>query len=347
MPYFQNITGLAELKKQYRVLAIAHHPDKGGSVEVMQQINAEFTKLYAIWKNDTTSSANASGYDTDYAGATAREYADYVYNEYRWTGSNYKGQRAPEVVELVRQWLKETYPRYKFSVTRTNYNSIRIALMQADFEAFTEESGVKAYVDINHFYIDEETQLTERAREVMQNVCAFVQSYNFDNSDPMTDYFCKNFYLSLSVGTYKKPYRTTLPRLRCRKGDEPAVFRHPEGPAHKAIRQALNGARFGFLDSRRTNSRMVLGTDSFRSDGKTSFWPKEYSSAKTAQKRIDKLSSVGIRCRLTGYNGGHIEFLGHTDETRKILEQEREEYITAYREWKNAQQSKNNITQAS
>ena len=30
---------------------------------------------------------------------------EYVYNEYRWKGRNYKGQHAPEIVELVRIWL--------------------------------------------------------------------------------------------------------------------------------------------------------------------------------------------------------------------------------------------------
>ena len=339
MTYFQNIHSLAELKKQYRALAIQHHPDKGGPTETMQQINAEFAQLYAVWKNDTTVSAAASGYESDYTGATAEEYANAVYNEYRWTGSNYKGQHAPEVVELVRQWLKKTYPRYKFSVRRSDYNSIHISLMQADFEAFTAASGVKTYADINHYHIDSETDLTERTREVMKNVRAFVQSYNFDDSDPMTDYFCTNFYLNLSIGTYKKPYRTSLPKLRCRRGDAPPVFKHPEGPAHKAIRQALDGARFGFFGSRRAAGRMVLGTNSFRPDGKTSFWPKDYSSAKTAQKRIDKLSAAGIRCRLTGYNGGHIEFLGYTDSTRVVLEKERAEYIAAYRKWKEEQQT--------
>ncbi len=181
----------------------------------------------------------------------------------------------------------------------------------------------------------------------MQNVCAFVQSYNFDDSDPMTDYFHTNFYLSLSIGTYKRPYRTSLSKLQCCKGDEQPEFKHPEGPAHKAIRQALGGARFGFYDSRRADGRMVLGTDSFRSDGKTSFWPKDYSSAKTAQKRIDKLTAAGIRCRLTGYNGDHIEFLGYTDSTRVALEKEREEYIAAYRKWQAAQQTTINQNQAS
>lgn len=347
MTYFHNIHSLAELKKQYRTLALANHPDKGGPMQTMQQINDEFARLYEVWKDDTSVSAGASGYEGDYAGATAQQYAECVYNEYRWMGSNYNGQQVPEVVELVRRWLKETYPRYKFSVRRSDYDLIHISLMQADFEAFTAASGVKTYANINHYRIDSETELTDRAREVMANVCAFVQSYNFDDCDPMTDYFHMNFCLNLSIGTDKRPYRTSLPKLQCRKGDEPPVFKHPEGPAHKAIRQALGGARFGFYDSRRADGRMVLGTDSFRSDGKTSFWPNNYSSAKMAQKRIDKLSAAGIRCRLTGYNGGHIEFLGYTDSTRVALEKEREEYIAAYRKWQAAQQTHNDKKQVS
>lgn len=92
MGYFQNINSLAELKKSYRVLALQNHPDKGGSTETMQQINLEFGRLYAKWKDDMTVSAAASGYENDYAGASANEYTEYVYNEYRWKGRNYNGQ---------------------------------------------------------------------------------------------------------------------------------------------------------------------------------------------------------------------------------------------------------------
>ena len=44
MDYFKNIHSLAELKKVYRRLALENHPDKGGSTEVMQQINVEFER---------------------------------------------------------------------------------------------------------------------------------------------------------------------------------------------------------------------------------------------------------------------------------------------------------------
>ena len=58
-----------------------------------------------------------------------------------------------------------------------------------------------------------------------------------------------------------------------------------------------------------------------------------YSSAKTAQKRMDKLEKAGIRCKLTGYNGGYIEFLGYTPETEALLEKERQEVIIAHQAW--------------
>lgn len=254
MAYFKNIHSLAELKKEYRRLALENHPDKGGSTEVMQQINVEFERLHEIWKDDTTVSANASGYENDYAGASAKEYADFVYNEYRWKGRNYQGQHTPEIVELVRNWMKETYPKYKSSVSRRHYNSIHIYLVKADFEAFRKDKGVVFHHDVNHYNIDGDQTLTDRAKEVMKNVCDFVMSYNFDDSDPMTDYFCTNFYLTLGVGTYKKPYKVELPKLDC-KGKKPDVFKHPEGAAHKAIRQALGGAYFSFHNSQRLQGK--------------------------------------------------------------------------------------------
>lgn len=241
---------MADLKKEYRRLALQHHPDKGGDTAIMQQVNTEFERLFKVWKDKPDVSAASTGYEHDYSGATAKEYTEYVYNEYRWKGHNYKGQHAPEIVELVRTWLKETYPRYKFSVRRENYNSIYIKLMSADFEAFTRESG-KVQDHINHYNIERNPDLTDRAKEVMLNVCDFVMSYNFDDSDAMTDYFHTNFYLTLAIGSYRKPYKVELPKLDCKGKDKPEVFKHPEGPAHKAIRQALGTARFDFIEHRR------------------------------------------------------------------------------------------------
>lgn len=332
MNYFKTIGSLADLKKQYRVLALANHPDRGGSTEAMQQINTEFEKLFKIWEHRTdTNSSVPTGYESDFYGSSAREYADYVYNEYRWRGRNYNGQSAREVAEIVRSWLKETYPGFTFSVRCRDYNSISVDLIKADFIAFREESNIKVYVDVNHYHIDRDDRITDRAREVMSNIRDFVMSYNFDDSDPMTDYFCTNFYLNLGIGTYQRPYEQTIQRLRSSVPE----FRHPEGTAHKAIRQALSKAKFAIYENRRHGKITVLGEHSYSENGKEWFWPLTYSSAKTAQKRIDKLTAAGIKCRMTGYNGGYIQFLAYDETVEQALSKEKIEYDEALARYNN------------
>lgn len=46
MKYFTNIQTLEELKKEYKRLALENHPDRGGDVEVMKAINAEYDIMF-------------------------------------------------------------------------------------------------------------------------------------------------------------------------------------------------------------------------------------------------------------------------------------------------------------
>ena len=49
--YFNNPQTLEELKKQYRELAMKHHPDRGGSDEAMKAVNAEYNALFPKLKD--------------------------------------------------------------------------------------------------------------------------------------------------------------------------------------------------------------------------------------------------------------------------------------------------------
>ena len=49
--YFENVKTIEELKRQYKTLAFKYHPDRGGKVEEMQAINAEYDLLFARVKN--------------------------------------------------------------------------------------------------------------------------------------------------------------------------------------------------------------------------------------------------------------------------------------------------------
>lgn len=51
MTYIKDVLTPQDLKKRYRYLALHFHPDKGGSIDIMQQINNE----YSLWQQGFTS----------------------------------------------------------------------------------------------------------------------------------------------------------------------------------------------------------------------------------------------------------------------------------------------------
>ena len=54
MKWFKNVTTVEELRKEYRRLLKLYHPDnENGSVEVTQEINAEYDRLFAILSKET------------------------------------------------------------------------------------------------------------------------------------------------------------------------------------------------------------------------------------------------------------------------------------------------------
>ena len=60
MMYFKNVESLQELRKQYKELLKVHHPDNGGNVAQMQEINVEYDKLFKQLKDrhDSTATDN-------------------------------------------------------------------------------------------------------------------------------------------------------------------------------------------------------------------------------------------------------------------------------------------------
>ena len=76
-----------------------------------------------------------------------------------------------EITARIRKHLKERFPMCKWSVTKNGYNSIYVRLLASPFVIDSE--ALKAIV--HYAYI-------------------FAQSFNYDNSDSMADYFDVNFY---------------------------------------------------------------------------------------------------------------------------------------------------------
>ena len=72
--YFTNCKTLDELKAEYRRLAMANHPDRGGDVETMKQINADHDAAFEILKKRHNESADEYHQTTE----TAEEFRDII-----------------------------------------------------------------------------------------------------------------------------------------------------------------------------------------------------------------------------------------------------------------------------
>lgn len=104
--YFKNAETLEQLRKQYKELLKKHHPDNGGSEEIMKAVNAEYDKLFKLLKDRHESkSANHSGDHNS-------EQSDYNQNMYNWENDKALREVLQKIInfdgieiEIAGQWI--------------------------------------------------------------------------------------------------------------------------------------------------------------------------------------------------------------------------------------------------
>lgn len=221
--YFKKVKSYSDLKSQFKTLLKANHPDNGGDAEVMKEINAEYDALFAIWKDKEEKETGEKVTET--AEGTRFEF----YTDYGWAGSNYNGNLSlKEIAKIVRTYIKEKYPLYKFSV-RTSYSSmcqeLHVDILESPIEIYKpfDELTSDDFSKISKclypwdYVIDERLKFLNASKEekrkvieesessgknvlnditkaVIDDVDAFVNSYNYNDCDGMIDYFDVNFY---------------------------------------------------------------------------------------------------------------------------------------------------------
>lgn len=126
---------------------------------------------------------------------------------YKFQGENYNQDLSvKDITRILREDIKKKYPEIKVSVRKVDYSAIRVSLMQAPFEVFINDGDNIKHAPVNHYYIKEDKKITDKAKEVLSYITKLANSFNFDDSDVMTDYFHSNFYFQLEIGQWDKPF---------------------------------------------------------------------------------------------------------------------------------------------
>lgn len=218
MTYFKIIKSLKDLKEQFKKLAKINHPDAGGDAEVMKAINTEYDQLFPIWKHKYNSSSAEPTEET--AESTRRHF----YTEFGWEGARYNSSLSTtDIAKILRTYVKEVYPTWKFSITSDYFSggsSISIAVMEAPFNIFNHEANLdkeNIHFQLYNMGDRDKNLLTEAAYTVMKDVYDQMQSYNFDDSDSMIDYFHCNFYHDFNIGKWNKGFKVVEKTARIKK----------------------------------------------------------------------------------------------------------------------------------
>lgn len=196
--YFVSVKSLADLKNQYRSLALVHHPDRGGDEETMKAINAEYDALYAIWLNRIPEEAQPSQ-------KTGEDFRRWFYTQNGWAGERYDSHlTSKEIAQKVREYVKTQWPQWKFHVKRETYSGgatihLHLAGGPCPCPIISEEEFDKKWGVRISTYSSESESITELANQVILDALSYLNSYRYDDSDGMIDYFSTNFYIECRV----------------------------------------------------------------------------------------------------------------------------------------------------
>lgn len=124
-----------------------------------------------------------------------------------FVGSRYdRSLSITDIAKLVREYAKtnDVLKECKFSVSISRASmcqELHVALMSAPKQVFADTT--KGHMQNAHY---RKGALTCYGQMVIETITEYIQSYNYDDSDPYTDYFCVNFYESINIGKWDKPF---------------------------------------------------------------------------------------------------------------------------------------------
>ncbi|MCP3684446.1 MAG: hypothetical protein GY861_17340 [bacterium] len=154
----------------------------------------------------------------------------------------FKDLSTKEIAQAIRKRFKEEFKDYKISVTKESYSggsSITISVMESpiimkkkpeeitpEAKRFYEEMSHREpdalkkmqsgeYHQLNNYSLCDEYDtnkwcngvfLTEAGHKALRRMVEISREYNYDNSDPQSDYFDVNYYLHIQLGKWDKPF---------------------------------------------------------------------------------------------------------------------------------------------
>lgn len=122
---------------------------------------------------------------------------------YKFVGDRYDKNLSPkDIAKFVRAELRSKFPGFKFSITST-YNKISVTIkgVPRGFQVHSNEylNHLADFGPDVNFGRSARAYYTPAYSNLLETIKAYINSYNFDDSESMTDYFHSNFYVFVQM----------------------------------------------------------------------------------------------------------------------------------------------------
>lgn len=106
-----------------------------------------------------------------------------------------KKQLAPGIKAVLKEY------GMKGSIAVENHSSLVVNLQEGPIDFGNDHEQVNCYWVHKHY--------EGKARKFLTKLVKAMNVGNHDNSDSMTDYFDRGWYIDINVGRWNKPYKVT------------------------------------------------------------------------------------------------------------------------------------------
>jgi hypothetical protein len=108
-----------------------------------------------------------------------------------------------ERVKEVRNQLKKEFPKFKFSVTRQHFSTIRIVVLKSKF-AFDLDG--RSYMSVNPYYVRDHYKDAKQAK-FLQRIVDIAEQGNATVTIDGDYGAIPKFYVDILIGDFEKPYQ--------------------------------------------------------------------------------------------------------------------------------------------
>jgi|ERR1035437_95050 hypothetical protein len=113
-----------------------------------------------------------------------------------------------ESITAKRKAIKDAFPStsgWKFSITKENYSSINIAILEAPIQLLHADKIERGYEQVNHFYAHEHFE-----GEAKDAICKIIKIANDSNEIESVDGDYGNipsFYVNVTIGQWDRLFK--------------------------------------------------------------------------------------------------------------------------------------------